>query len=141
MPCLVTTNVGDTLKSVIDQYYDLHEELAPRDIEEIAKLNKCGLGPLPPFKILVLPDETGEGACNALDYEAAVLAAELNTKGNDPLNQLLKTGRGEQLLAALEFTESLDAHSETKAVFGGAMGHRHSYTTNSSKPTTNIKRS
>ena len=123
MPCIVTTQMGDTLKQIAEQYYQLNSDLDPASIEEIANLNNISpTGFLPPSKLIVLPDSASAGMCNALDYEAATLVAELNTKGNDPLKQFLSTERGEELLAALEFTEALDAQGETKSFFGGAMG-------------------
>jgi hypothetical protein len=115
--------MSDTLEKIVEQYYQLNADLDPASIDEIAKLNNISpSGLLAPAKLIVLPDSASAGMCSALDYEAATLVAELNTKGNDPLKQILSTERGEELLAALEFTEALDAQGETKAFFGGAMG-------------------
>ena len=123
MPCIVTTLVGDTLKTIADQYYQLNSHLDPASIEEIARLNNISpTGFLAPSKLIVLPDSASAGMCSALDFEAATLVAELNARGNDPLRQMLSTERGEELLAALEFTEALDAQGQTKSFFGGAMG-------------------
>ena len=123
MPCLVTTHVGDTLKTIVQEYYKLNAHLSPTSIEDIARLNNVSTdGMLPPFKVIALPDSSSTGMCNAVDYEAATLASELSAKGNDPLNQLLSSDKGEELLAALEFTEMLDADSTTKTLFGGSLG-------------------
>ena len=119
MPSIVNTSVGDTLESIVREFYLVNDDFISDAIEHVEKLNKIPLNDtLAPNKSLILPDAAVVGTCT-VEYGALGLVPEISYRNNDPLNRILDTGMGDKVLSAMEIIEWLDANSVSKAAFGG----------------------